>query len=106
MSNESSSPLPGEQEPEAQPANSSPSGGEVTISSLPKRRSRRKQIVLFVAALLLVWLVMAYLVMPTLWKGYANRHPSLEDIPRVTHTGSDIPGDPLNVSLIGTEAEL
>ncbi len=59
---------------------------------------------MLVAGLLLMWLVMAYLVMPALWKGYAHRHPSLEDIPRITHTGSDIPGDPLNVALIGTES--
>lgn len=61
---------------------------------------------MLIAGLLLAWLVAAYFIMPTLWKGYAHRHPSLEDIPRITHTGSDIPGDPLNVSLIGTEAEL
>jgi hypothetical protein len=44
--------------------------------------------------------------MPAFWKRYAHRHPSLEDIPRITHTGSDIPGDPLNIALIGTETEL
>jgi hypothetical protein len=61
---------------------------------------------MLVIGLLLVWLVTAYLVIPAFWKGYAHRHPSLEDIPRVTHTSSDIPGDPLNVALIGTEAEV
>ena len=29
-----------------------------------------------------------------------------DDSPRVTETGSDIPGDPLNIALIGTEEEL
>jgi hypothetical protein len=106
MPSESSPPLPGAEETEAQRTAFAPSPGEVTISPLPKRRSRRKQVVLFVAGLLLVWLAVAYLVMPALWKGYAHRHPSLEDIPRITHTGSDIPGDPLNVALIGTETEL
>jgi hypothetical protein len=62
--------------------------------------------VILVAGLLLAWLVMAYLVLPALWKGYEHRHPSLEDIPRITHTSSNIPGDPLNVALIGTETEL
>lgn len=106
MPSESSPPLPEEQGSEVQRADCAPSPGEGTISPLPKRRSRRKQIVLFVAGLLLVWLVIAYLVMPALWKRYAHRHPSLEDIPRITHTGSGIPGDPLNVALIGTETEL
>ena len=36
----------------------------------------------------------------------AHRHPSLVDIPDITHTGSGIPGDPLNVALIGTEYEM
>jgi hypothetical protein len=61
---------------------------------------------MLVSGLLVVWLIGAYLIIPALWKRYAHRHPSLEDIPRITYTGSDIPGDPLNVSLIGTETEL
>jgi hypothetical protein len=61
---------------------------------------------MLVAGLVLVWLVAAYLVLPALWKRYARRHPSLDDVPRITRTGSDIPGDPLNVALVGTETEL
>jgi uncharacterized protein YjeT (DUF2065 family) len=106
MTTKSDSPLPSEEAPEIQRAASAPPTDEITISPLPKRRSRRKQLVTLVAGLLLVWLVTAYLVMPALWKRYAHRHPSLEDIPRITYTGSDIPGDPLNVALIGTETEL
>ncbi len=105
MTAKSNSSLPSEKTPEIQQA-AVPSTSEVTITPLPKRRSRRKQLLTLLAAMLLVWLVMAYLVMPALWKSYAHRHPSLEDIPRITYTGSDIPGDPLNVALIGTETEL
>jgi hypothetical protein len=57
-------------------------------------------------ALLLVYLVIAYFVMPIDWRWYAHRHPSLEDVPGITHTASGIPGDPLNVSLIGAETKL
>jgi hypothetical protein len=60
----------------------------------------------FVAGLLVLWLVVAYLFMPALWKRYTRRHPELEDIPGITHTGAGIPGDPLNVALIGTQAEV
>jgi hypothetical protein len=56
--------------------------------------------------LLLVWAVTAYFVMPALWKRWTRRHPSLEDIPGITHTGSGIHGDPLNVALIGTKEEI
>jgi hypothetical protein len=72
----------------------------------PRRRGRPKQLAIVAAALLVAYLVVAYLVLPGLWKRYSRRHPSLEDIPGVTHTGSGIPGDPLNVALIGTKAEV
>ena len=59
-----------------------------------------------VVTLLVVYLVGAYVIMPAAWKRYAKRHPSLDDVPRITHTGAGIPGDPLNVALIGTETEV
>jgi hypothetical protein len=55
---------------------------------------------------LLLYLVVAYLLMPGLWKRYARRHPALEDIPTITHTKAGIPGDPLNVALIGSKVEV
>jgi hypothetical protein len=61
---------------------------------------------MLVAGLLLVWLVAAYLVLPVLWKRYTHRHPPLEDMPGITYTADGIPGDPLNVALIGTRAEV
>lgn len=71
-----------------------------------RRRSRRKQVLLVLVGLLLAYLVAAYVIVPLAWVRYAHRHPSLEGIPRITYTGNDIPGDPLNVALIGTEKEL
>jgi hypothetical protein len=53
-----------------------------------------------------VYLALAYLLVPALWKRYAHRHPSLEDVPDITHTAAGIPGDPINVALIGTKAEV
>ena len=69
--------------------------------SLPRRRVSHTLI-----GLVLAYLLIAYFIMPVDWRWYAHRHPSLEDIPDITHTGSGIPGDPLNVALIGTEHEL
>ena len=71
-----------------------------------KPASRKKRVTLLVVAILLLWAAVAYLVMPDAWKWYVGRHPSLEDIPDITHTASGIPGDPLNVGLIGTEIEV
>jgi hypothetical protein len=71
-----------------------------------KRRNRWLRWSLLVAGLLLVYLVVAYVLLPLAWVRYAHRHPSLDDIPRITYTGAHIPGDPLNVALVGTETEL
>jgi hypothetical protein len=57
-------------------------------------------------ALLLLWAVVAYLVMPAWWKRYVRRHPALDDVPGITQTANGIPGDPVNVSLVGTKADL
>ena len=72
----------------------------------PKGRRLWKRVAIPIAALLLVYLVLAYMLVPVIWKRYQSRHPALDDIPRITHTRSDIPGDPLNVALIGTDEEI
>jgi hypothetical protein len=79
---------------------------EPSPSTVGKRWGLRRRIALLVAGLLLVYLAVAYLVLPFVWERYARRHPSLEDIPDVTHTADGIPGDPLNVALIGTKEEV
>lgn len=58
------------------------------------------------AGIALIWASMAYLVMPEMWKHYAHRHPSLEDIPNITYTKDGIPGDPLNSALVGTKHDV
>jgi hypothetical protein len=59
-----------------------------------------------IVALLLLYLLSAYILVPTLWIRYAHHHPAFDDIPGITLTGDDHPGDPLNVALIGTETQL
>jgi LssY C-terminus len=59
-----------------------------------------------IVGLLILYLLGAYVLAPRLWIRYARRHPSFNDIPGITLTGDDHPGDPLNVALIGTETEL
>jgi hypothetical protein len=84
-----------------------PSAPDPTGAATPPRRHALwRRLLVLVGGLLLIYLAVAYLLMPALWKRYTRRHPSLEDIPNITHTGSGIPGDPLNVALIGTKAEV
>src|SRR5260370_3294499 len=72
----------------------------------PNRRSRWRQAVKVVAGLLVMYLLVAYLVLPDSWRFYAHRHPALEDLPGITYTANGIPGDPINVALIGSKEEL
>jgi hypothetical protein len=60
----------------------------------------------FLIMLVLAWFLMAYFLIPTLWKGYVHFRPSYDDVPNITFTSDRHPGDPLNVSLIGTEEQL
>jgi hypothetical protein len=83
------------------------SGPDQATPAAAHRRGRRWHLVLLaVGSVLLLWLVVAYLAMPWYWKRYYRRHPSLEDIPDITHTANGNPGDPLNVSLVGTKEEV
>jgi len=55
---------------------------------------------------LVLWLVVAYFALPVWWKRHESKHPALDNAPHITVTGSKIPGDPLNLSLIGAENDV
>ena len=55
---------------------------------------------------ILVYLAVAYVIMPLTWKRDVRRHPDLFDAPRITHTPAGIPGDPVNVALLGSESDV
>jgi hypothetical protein len=61
-----------------------------------------KMLLLFVLA----WAVAAYLIVPRLWELYFRHHPSLAELARVTHTSDGHPGDPINIALVGSDAEV
>ena len=58
-----------------------------------------------IAIFLGVYFVLAYLVLPTLWRHYEH-NPAMENDPKTTEAGIGIPGDPLNVALVGTKEEV
>ena len=57
-------------------------------------------------AVILLYLAVAYVIMPLAWKRDVRRHPQLFDAPRITHTSDGIAGDPVNVALLGSEADV
>ena len=77
-------------------------------SGAPERQpySLQRRIVGLVVAAVLAYLAVAYVILPAVWKRYERRHPALDDVPGITQTGDGIPGDPLNVALIGTKHEV
>lgn len=72
-------------------------------------QARRKRFAVWVLNVLLVivliWLLAAYVILPALWRHYEHQ-PILETAPKTSLTAQGIPGDPLNVGLIGNELEL
>ena len=57
----------------------------------------------WIIAALGAYLLLAYVALPGYWSRYYTHHPALADTPRITRTGSDLPSDPLNVALVGSQ---
>jgi hypothetical protein len=57
-------------------------------------------------AIVVTYLLAAYVIVPFAWKRETRRHLDASDGPRITHTPNGIPGDPVNVALVGSEAEV
>lgn len=56
--------------------------------------------------LIAAYLLTAYVIMPQLDERKVRRDSALAENPRLTHTGTGLPGDPLNVELIGSEEDV
>jgi len=54
----------------------------------------------------MLYLITAYGILPLVWKTETRRHPDLFGGPRITHTANGIPGDPVNVALVGSEEQV
>lgn len=54
---------------------------------------------------LAIYVVVAYVVLPLAWRHFEH-HPVMAEAPKTTYTTDGIPGDPLNVALIGSHDEV
>lgn len=81
------------------------SADDAHLDNTPAERKRLRK-TRIIGAIIFVWLVVSYLVIPFAWEYYASIHPEFDENPRITETGDKHPGDPLNVALIGTEDEV
>lgn len=66
----------------------------------------RKKVAIGFGFFIAAWFLFAYVIAPYAWEAYAHEHPALDEMPGLTITGDDHPGDPINVSLIGQDADL
>ncbi|MEO7106218.1 MAG: LssY C-terminal domain-containing protein [Rhodoferax sp.] len=82
-------------------------GNDPTYDKAPWHvRHAFRLIVLAVLGILVVYLASAYEVAPTAWRLVERRHPALDAAGNRAFTSSGIPGDPLNVSFVGSEEQL
>jgi hypothetical protein len=71
---------------------------------LPKR-SRLNRAVRFALLFVIVYGLVAYIVLPFLWTHYEHQK-GLATLPMVTRTAQGIPGDPINVGLVGDSRDV
>ena len=64
----------------------------------------RRWLIIFAAAAT-VYLLLAYIVAPALWTHHEHE-PGLANLPMVTRTADGIPGDALNVGLVGNREDI
>jgi LssY-like putative type I secretion system component LssY len=68
-------------------------------------RHRLQRLAWIAGIVTIVYLLLAYVILPALWTHY-ERQPGLASRPMVTRTKQGIPGDPLNVGLVGSKDDV
>jgi LssY C-terminus len=74
-------------------------------SQAPPDRSRLERFLVFSLLAVLSYALLAYLVLPAVWSHYEHQK-GLAALPMVTRTAQGIPGDPINVGLIGDNLDV
>jgi hypothetical protein len=69
------------------------------------RHSKLRIALVVFAVVLVAYGLIAYIVLPRIWAHYEHQK-GLTGLTMVTRTAQDIPGDPINVGLVGTKADV
>jgi hypothetical protein len=75
------------------------------LAPIPPEHSRLERFLLLSLGVMLAYTALAYLVLPAIWSHYEHQK-GLADLPMVTRTAQGIPGDPMNVGMIGDKRDL
>ena len=70
-----------------------------------KKIAGRRRWLIALLGVLIAYGVLAYVFLPALWRHH-EREPGLASLPMVTRTASGIPGDALNVGLVGSKEDV
>lgn len=70
-----------------------------------RRHPKVHRALVIVLAVTAVYVSVAYYLLPMLWSHYEHQ-PGLAEKPMVTRTSDGIPGDPINVGIVGSEADI
>jgi hypothetical protein len=68
-------------------------------------RSRLERFLLIAVGVVIAYTILAYVALPALWTHHEHQR-GLADLPMVTRTAQGIPGDPINVGLIGDKLDV
>ena len=84
--------------------------GQMSVIGTPKTRIKHRlqtlrEAAFLVAVALAIWIVLAYLALPAIWKR-AERQAALTGHAMLTRNGQGIAGEPINFALVGDEAEV
>jgi hypothetical protein len=80
--------------------------GEEQPSQPEGRRKLERRILRVCVVVLLTYLLAAYAIVPLGWKRETRHLLDASTGPRLTHTVDGIPGDPVNVGLVGSESDV
>jgi len=78
---------------------------DISTDGPSHRRSRLRRAATLALFILLAYVVLAYVILPALWTHHEHQK-GLAGLPMVTRTAQGIPGDPINVGLIGNEKDV
>jgi hypothetical protein len=93
--------------PVSKPTSRGSQGDVVTAQSRHVRHHRLRLVQRVILGVLAVWLLAAYLALPAYWKFHLHSlHPGLEQAPCCATAAGGLPGDALNISIIGSEEEV
>jgi hypothetical protein len=72
---------------------------------MARRRSKLKTAVGVLAVIVAAYGIVAYIALPLVWSHYEHQR-GLAGRPMVTRTAQDIPGDPINIGLVGAKNDI